>query len=47
MAFFVSGWASINENTEGPAIYDLVEAYIKRKGTIALAPDTPVAVTGL
>ena len=45
--YVVSGWASINENTEGPAIYDLVEAYIKRKGTIALAPDTPVAVTGL
>ncbi len=45
--YVVSGWASINENTEGPPIYDLVEAYIKRKGTIALAPDTPVAVTGL
>ena len=45
--YVVSGWASINENTEGPAIYDLVEAYIKRKGTITLAPNTSVAVTGI
>lgn len=45
--YVVSGWASINENTEGPAIYDLVEAYIRRKGTITLDPNTSVKVTGI
>ncbi len=45
--YVVSGWASINPDTEGPAIYDLVEAYIKRKGTIALDPNASVAVTGI
>ncbi len=44
--YVVSGWASINPDTEGPAIYDLVESYIKRRGTIALDPNTSVAVTG-
>lgn len=45
--YVVSGWASINENTEGPAIYDVVEAYIRRKGTITLEPNTSVKVTGI
>jgi sulfur-oxidizing protein SoxB len=45
--YIVSGWASINENTEGPAIYDLVETYIKRKGSIILEPNTSVKVTGI
>ena len=45
--YVVSGWASINEDTEGPAIGDVVEAYIKRKGTITLEPNTSVTVTGI
>jgi sulfur-oxidizing protein SoxB len=45
--YVVSGWGSINENTEGPAIGDVVEAYIKRKGTITLEPNTSVTVTGI
>ncbi len=36
--YTVGGWASVNEGTEGPAIYDLMEEYIKEKGTIN-APD--------
>lgn len=44
--YIVAGWASINENTEGPAIYDLVEANIKRHGTIRLDPNSSVKVTG-
>ena len=33
-SYRVGGWASINENVEGPAIYDLMENYIIRKKVI-------------
>ena len=44
--YVVSGWASVNEGTEGPAIWDVVETYIKRKGMIQIDPNTSVKVTG-
>jgi sulfur-oxidizing protein SoxB len=44
--YIVSGWASVNEGTEGPAIWDVVETYIKRKGAIQIDPNTSVKVTG-
>ena len=44
--YVVAGWASVNEGTEGPQIWDLVEGYLKRKGTIQLEPNTSVKVTG-
>lgn len=37
--YTVGGWASVNEGTEGPAIYDLMEKYITSKGVISL-PET-------
>ena len=37
--YVVGGWASVNEGTEGPAIYDLMEKYIVRKGVVK-APAT-------
>ncbi|MGB7334590.1 MAG: thiosulfohydrolase SoxB [Salaquimonas sp.] len=37
--YTVGGWASVNEATEGPAIYDLMETYISKKGVINL-PET-------
>lgn len=37
--YTVGGWASVNETTEGPAIYDLMEDYITKKGVIDL-PET-------
>lgn len=40
--YVVSGWASVNEGTEGPPIYDLVEQYIRRKGSIEITPNTAV-----
>ncbi|UUX51541.1 thiosulfohydrolase SoxB [Nisaea acidiphila] len=40
--YVVSGWASVNEGTEGPPIYDLVEQYIQRKGSIEITPNTAV-----
>ncbi|MDH3667545.1 MAG: thiosulfohydrolase SoxB [Paracoccaceae bacterium] len=44
--YAVAGWASVNEGTEGPAIWDVCEAYLKRTGTVDLAPNTSVQVTG-
>ena len=39
-----AGWASVNEGTEGPAIWDVVESYIRRKGTIEVKENTSVKV---
>ncbi len=33
--YVVSGWASVNEETEGPAIWDVVEAHFEDVGTVA------------
>jgi len=32
--YTVGGWASVNEGTQGPAIYDLMEDYITSQGTV-------------
>ena len=45
--YVVSGWASVNEGTEGPAIWDVVENYVRRVGTVTVAPNTSVQVTGM
>ena len=42
----VAGWASVNEGTEGPAIWDVVEAHIAKQGTISLDPNNSVKVVG-
>ncbi len=44
--YVVAGWASVNEATEGPAIWDVVEAHIKRKGVVTIDPNTSVQVVG-
>ncbi|MEM7269550.1 MAG: thiosulfohydrolase SoxB [Pseudomonadota bacterium] len=44
--YVVSGWASVNEATEGPPIWDVVEAHIKRHGTVTVDPNKSVSVTG-
>ena len=33
-SYVVAGWASVNENVEGPPIWDVVETHIKKQGTI-------------
>ena len=38
--YVVGGWASVNENVEGPAIYDLMEKHIIGKQVVSL-PDEP------
>ena len=42
----VAGWASVNEGTEGPQIWDVVEAHIKKMGTVTVTPHDNVKVVG-
>ena len=44
--YVVAGWASVNEGTEGPQIWDVVEAHIKKLGTVTVQPNTSVTVVG-
>ena len=46
-SYTVGGWASVNEGTEGPAIYDLMENYISRKKVINLPENQTVKVVGM
>ena len=46
-SYQVAGWASVNEDTEGPQIWDVVEAHIRKQGTINLDPNTSVKVVGV
>ena len=44
--YIVAGWASVNEGTEGPPIWDVVEAHIRKRGTVVVEPNTSVQVVG-
>ena len=44
--YVVTGWASVNEGTEGPPVWELVEKYIVRKKIVRVAPNTSVKVVG-
>ena len=45
--YVVGGWGSVNEDVEGPPIYDIVEEYIKKKGTISSKSRSIVKVLGM
>ena len=45
--YTVGGWASINPDTEGPAIYDLLESYITEKGVVTPSEEQSVIVEGM
>jgi sulfur-oxidizing protein SoxB len=45
-SYTIAGWASVNEGTEGPPIWDVVEAHIARVGTVRLDPNKSVKVVG-
>lgn len=44
--YVVAGWASVNEGTEGPAIWDVAESWIKKQGSVNIDPNTSVKVSG-
>lgn len=43
--YTVAGWASVNEGTEGPPIWDLVASHLRTRQVIADVPGAPVRVT--
>ncbi len=45
-SYVVAGWASVNEGTEGPMIWDVVESHIRKLGTVTISGDSNVTVTG-
>lgn len=42
----VAGWASVNEGTKGPQIWDVVESHIRKQGTVTIDPNSSVQVIG-
>jgi sulfur-oxidizing protein SoxB len=44
--YVVAGWASVNEGTEGPPVWELVEKYVARKQNVTVEPSTAVKVVG-
>ncbi|HRO14817.1 MAG TPA: thiosulfohydrolase SoxB [Paracoccus sp. (in: a-proteobacteria)] len=45
-SYTVAGWASVNEGTEGPQIWDVVESHIRKTGTVRVEPRSTVTLTG-
>jgi len=45
--YVVAGWASINENVDGPAVYDLLETYIGKQESIAIEKNNTVKIVDL
>ncbi|MBX2883393.1 MAG: thiosulfohydrolase SoxB [Granulosicoccus sp.] len=45
--YTVAGWASVNEEVEGPAIYDLMETYIAKQDVINIPPNEHVKIKGM
>jgi sulfur-oxidizing protein SoxB len=44
--YVVAGWASVNEGTEGPPIWEVVEDHIRAQGTVEIQPNETVDVIG-
>ncbi len=45
--YVVAGWASVNPDTKGPAIYDLMEGYITKKKVVNMPKNEAVKVMGM
>jgi len=43
--YTVAGWASVNEDTEGPPVWDVVSRYIEGQGTVSVPPNENIQVT--
>ena len=44
--YMVAGWASVNEGTEGPPVWDLVERFTAAEKTVRIVPNTSVKISG-
>jgi sulfur-oxidizing protein SoxB len=45
--YTVAGWASVNESTEGPPIWELVEKYVAGRKTVRIPDNRAVKVVGV
>jgi sulfur-oxidizing protein SoxB len=45
-SYTVAGWASVNEGTEGPPIWSVIEKYVSRLKTVRIEPSAAVKITG-
>ena len=45
--YVTTGWASVNEGTEGPPVYDVVSQYIERKKVIDMQENTDIRISGI
>lgn len=45
--YVVSGWASVNEGTEGPPIWDVVEDYLADRPSVTVTPNDSIKVVGV
>lgn len=45
-SYTVAGWASVNEGTEGPPVYDLLSNYVERKKVVNIPENRQVKVVG-
>ena len=46
-SYAVAGWASVNEDTQGPPIWDVVATHVSKLGSVKIEPNTAVKVTGI
>jgi sulfur-oxidizing protein SoxB len=44
--YTVGGWASVNEETKGPAIYDLVADYLRKEKVVNVPENNNIKVSG-
>ncbi|HEX3442419.1 MAG TPA: thiosulfohydrolase SoxB [Pseudolabrys sp.] len=44
--YAVAGWASVNERTQGPPVWELVERYVAAEKTVRVSPNSSVKITG-
>ena len=44
--YTVAGWASVNEGTQGPPVWELVERYISAEKTVRASPNSSVKISG-
>ncbi len=45
--YTVAGWASVNEGTQGPPVWDLVEHHVTAEKTVRVAPNASVKISGV
>lgn len=46
-SYVVAGWASVNEGTKGPPIYDVVGRYIERRKVVSVPENQSIKILGV